>query len=154
MHPRDEEHSSLFSYLCQFRPIHAKNFLLLFIQPKAFIKWLCNQMKAGCLCTLKTPWNFPHFVKNTNVPYNDWSNAFSQLYARLSWAITRERCKAVFRSTETSWSSEIDGNKLTKKDLHWNKRNGSWEKKSEIMLMNWFPALVWNMVLCFACQHK
>lgn len=83
---------------------------------------------------------------------NDRSNAFPQLCARVCKAITGEHCKALFKCAETSWCSELDGNKLTKRDLHRNKRKGSWEKKSEIM--NWFWGLLWNMVPFFVCQHK
>lgn len=56
---------------------------------------------------------------------NDQSNAFPQLYARVCKAITGEHCKVLFKGAEASWCSELDGNKLTKWDLHWNKRKGS-----------------------------
>lgn len=46
-----------------------KDFLLLYIWLKAFIKWSGNQIKAGCLCMLQTLWNFLQFVKNTNMSY-------------------------------------------------------------------------------------
>lgn len=101
--------------------------------------------------SLKLP---PVCKKNTNVSYQWWEQRLPQLYARVCWAITGKHCKALFRSTETSWSSEWDGNELTKKDLHQNKRKGSWEKKSEIMLMNWSPGLMWNTVSFLVCQCK
>lgn len=123
---------------------------------ESFYKMIRQPNKSGqplhAADSLQLP---PVCKKNTNVSYQWREQRLPQLYARVCRAITGKHCKALFRSTETSWSSEWDGNKLTKKkDLHPNKRNGSWEKKSEIMLTNWSPGLVWNTVPFLVCQRK
>lgn len=82
---------------------------------------------------------------------NDRSNAFPQLYARVCKAITGEHCKALFKGAETTSCSELDGNKLTIMDLHWNKRKGSWEKvrDNELILR---PVVEYDSFLCVSAQ--
>lgn len=61
---------------------------------------------------------------------NDRSNAFPQLCARVCKAITGEHCKALFKCAETSWCSELDGNKL-KKGIYIGTKERASEKKSQ-----------------------